>query len=81
MCNCLKKGGGSGCVSKRGTLRTFRRELVTLYNNTNGSQLKDFLKGEIDTLKTLLRDMSFCPTKEFINGYKTETNATISELT
>lgn len=81
MCgSCMRKTGGNGCTSKRNELRTFRRQLVTLYNGTANVQLKSFLKGEMNTLRMLLRDMSFCPTKEFINGYKTETNATVSGL-
>lgn len=82
MCgSCMRKAGSNKCTIKRGTLRAFRRELVAMYNSTSNSQLKAFLKSETITLRMLLRDMSFCPTTEYINTYKNETNTIISGLT
>ena len=82
MCSsCMRKKGGTTCLSRRGELRRYRRELTSIYNLSDNTQLRLFIKGELDTLKMLIADASFCPTKEYINSYKTTTDATISELT
>jgi hypothetical protein len=77
----MRKKGGTTCLSRRGELRRYRRELTSIYNLSDNTQLRLFIKGELDTLKMLIADASFCPTKEYINSYKTTTDATISELT
>lgn len=82
MCgSCMRKKGGTTCLTRRGELRKYKKELTTVFNITNSTQVRLFLKGELDTLKMLIKDVTFCPTKEYINSYKTTTNATISELT
>ena len=82
MCGaCMRKKGGTTCLSRRGDLRRYKKQLTTVYNITNSTQVRLFLKGELDTLRMLIADASFCPTKEYINSYKTTTDATISELT
>lgn len=82
MCtSCMRSKGGTTCLSRRQELRRYKSELTTIYNTTDSTQIRLFVKGEIDTLKMLIADASFCPTKQYINSYKITTDATISELT
>ena len=77
----MRKKGGTTCLSRRGELRQYKKELTTIYNISDNTQVRLFVKGEIDTLKMLIADASFCPTKQYINSYKITTDATISGLT